>query len=380
MNIRNRFRVFCLVVSSILVLSINAQSFSVTLRGTVIDRPQSSQLMLIKYGEDARSTEWISIPIVDGKFEYVLNCDHEELYQLIFYDEWRRAAWKPVEFISEQGVINFTLHPFNLSHENIVEGGALNKAFQDFIIEGSDREKRLEEKIETQIGKLSEDAPDFSSAMEAVVDSLVQEFALWVLQYVRERPTIAGYSILLFAKDFLFERLDISQIVDVYQTVFAPKFPNHPHTARMKILFAGLSVKAGVPFVDFTAVDFTGKQVRLSERIAGKPTVLHLWASWCAPCRKTGMELIPVYEEFRDKGFVVIGVARERNISAAVAAIELDKYPWENLVELNDAEQIWAKYGIGNSGGSVFLIDEKGNIVAVEPSVEKIRDFLLNNL
>ena len=89
------------------------------------------------------------------------------------------------------------------------------------------------------------------------------------------------------------------------------------------------------------------------------------------------MELIPVYEEFRDKGFVVIGVARERNTSAAAeAAIKLDKYTWENLVEINDKEQIWAKYGIGNAAGSDFLIDEKGNILAVAPSIEEIKNFL----
>ena len=74
----------------------------------------------------------------------------------------------------------------------------------------------------------------------------------------------------------------------------------------------------------------------------------------------------------------MVGVARERSIAAAEAAIQLDKYPWENLVELNDVEQIWVKYGIGNAGGSEFLIDEKGIVVAVNPSIEEVRDFLLN--
>ena len=80
------------------------------------------------------------------------------------------------------------------------------------------------------------------------------------------------------------------------------------------------------------------------------------------------------------KGFVVLGVARERSVSTAEAAIKLDNYPWENLVELNDTEKIWEKYGIGNSGGMVFLIDENGIIVANDPSIEEIRDFLINKL
>ena len=139
------------------------------------------------------------------------------------------------------------------------------------------------------------------------------------------------------------------------------------------------SLKAGSQFIDFIATGLNGESsARLSERIAGKTAVLHLWASWCGPCRLKGKELIPVYEEFRDKGFVVIGVAREKSISTAEAAIKTDKYPWENLVELNDVEQIWVKYGIGNSGGSIFLIDEKGIIVAVAPSIDEIRGFLID--
>ena len=138
--------------------------------------------------------------------------------------------------------------------------------------------------------------------------------------------------------------------------------------------------EARVSFFDFTVVDLNGKPARLSERITGKPTVLHLWTSTCAPCRKKGKELIPVYEEFRDKGFVVVGVAHEKNISTAEAAIRLDKYPWETFVELNDEEQIRLKYGFAGGMGNHFLIDENGNIIAVAPSVGEIRDFLLSKL
>jgi len=53
-------------------------SIKCTLKGEVIDRPHSSRLMLSKSGDDLRIAQWISIPIRDGKFEYVLNCDYEE--------------------------------------------------------------------------------------------------------------------------------------------------------------------------------------------------------------------------------------------------------------------------------------------------------------
>ena len=417
MNIKISISTLCLAISSMLVTSCSNGSIKCTLKGEVIDRPESNQLILVKEGEDSR-IHGVYIPINDGKFEYVLNCDHEELYNLIFQDEFSGRAWKPVEFISENGVINFTLYPFDLFDNNIVKGGKLNEErlnflteernmFESFAYSYNVREEQLEKDgnyytpeaqllmdkinaatdnnerrvLNEQFQKLRNEKFHITPAAKELVasgDSMTLVVFNRRLQYAKEHTNIVGYSILIstikdVVRDF---KSDILPYSEVFQTVFEPKYPNHPYTAKMIDILTGSSLKAGAPFIDFTAVDFTGKQVRLSERIAGKRTVLHLWASWCGPCRKEGMELIPVYEEFHDKGFVVIGVAREKSISTAEAAVKQDKYPWENLVELNDTEQIWNKYGIGNAGGSDFLIDENGIIVVVAPSIEEIRDFL----
>jgi len=397
-----------------------AGTINCTLKGEIIDRPNSSRLMLLKYGEDMRIVQWISIPVRNGKFEYVLHCDHEELYQLIFWDEYMGSGWRPVTFISEQGTISFTLYPIDQYKMNIIEGGKLNKELRGYYAEFNNYRELLfasyrarREQLEKEGIYLTPEAQALwdrhmttdgaemraafdqyyqltqeglhlapaGKALQESIDSANQVMLHWQLQYAMEHPSTVGYSILIeiFKGVGSVPPNDILPFADAYQTIFAPKYPDHPYTTKMIDLLTGSSLKPGIPFVDFTAVDFTGKPVKLSERIAGKPAVLHLWASWCGPCRRKGMELIPVYEEFRDKGFIVIGVARERGSSAAAeAAVKLDKYPWENFVELDDAEQIWVKYGIGNAGGSDFLIDENGIIVAVAPSIDEIRDFLKN--
>ena len=56
-------------------------SIKCTIKGVVIDRPQSSELRLLKNGEDLHSSEGISIPIHNGEFEYTFYCNQEELYQ-----------------------------------------------------------------------------------------------------------------------------------------------------------------------------------------------------------------------------------------------------------------------------------------------------------
>jgi thiol-disulfide isomerase/thioredoxin len=353
MKIKIVINVLCLTFTSILVSGYNNQepqstnSIKCILKGEVIDRPQSSQILLMKSGENPR-VNGVLIPINNGRFEYELTCSHEELYQLIFYDEVQRGEWGIVRFISEESVVNFKLHPIDKIDKNIIDGGKLTKEYIDYVHE---------------FGEIA-----YESRLN------------WQLQYIREHPNIVGYSILVLSTRLaISDKNDISSHSVMYEAIFAPKYPDHPYTERMINMFTDSSLKPGVQFIDFTTVDINGIPVKLSERIAGKPAVLHLWASWCGPCRQKGMELISVYEEFRDKGFIVIGVARERDSSeAAVAAIKSDKYPWENLVELNDAEQIWIKYGIGGAAGSEFLIDEHGTIVAVAPSIDEIRNFLKN--
>ena len=422
MNTINRINKLFLIVSSALVISCFNQptgSIKCTLKGEVKDRPQSSHLLMCKQGEDPR-IHGIKIPIVNGKFEYILNCEHEERYELVFDDEFASGSMRVISFFSERDVINFTLHPTGQFNENKIEGGKLTREYWDYLTpiinrydaiekeflakskqylednfgEVLNKHETLEDDLRAKVEQLGKSGVDIEPVIQVITEmeqSLYQEanqeIKLLTLQYIREHPSIAGYSILvteassIVQRNRLFQEInDILPYTNLYQTVFAPKFPDHPYSEQMENLLAGSSIKAGVPFVDFTTGDLTGRPVNLSERIAGKPAILHLWASWCGPCRKKGKELIPVYEEFRDKGFVVIGVAREKNISTAEAAIKLDKYPWENLVELNDAEKIWVKYGIGNSGGMVFLIDENGIIVATDPSIEEIQDFLINKL
>ncbi|HOF21144.1 MAG TPA: TlpA disulfide reductase family protein [Bacteroidales bacterium] len=420
MNVKNSISIFFLVAACVLVISCcTTEAIKCTLKGEVADRPQTNQIILYKQSEDPR-IHGIVIPIVNGKFEYVLNCEHVEQYQFVFDDDLEQGSFRPVSFFSERGAIKFTLYPNDRYNENKVEGGKLTRDYWDYLTpilmkyesvknefiaesikylennygEVERKHEMPEDDIRAKVEQLGKDGVDINPVMQAITElqqSLYskanRETERQALQYITEHPNIAGYSILLSETSSMIqgnqisrENNDISPYADLYRTVFAPRFPDHPYTAHMETLFAGSSIKAGVPFVDFIAIDLNGKPVKLSERIEGKPAVLYLWASWCGPCRKHGKELIPVYEEFRDKGFVVIGVAREKNVSIAENAIKSDKYPWENLVELNDTEKIWAKYGIENSGGMLFLIDENGIIVASDPSASEIRDFLINKL
>jgi len=53
-----------------------------------------------------------------------------------------------------------------------------------------------------------------------------------------------------------------------------------------------------------------GSPIKLSD-YGGKVLLLNLWATWCGPCRLEIPELVKLYNEYRSKGFEVVGLSTE---------------------------------------------------------------------
>lgn len=77
------------------------------------------------------------------------------------------------------------------------------------------------------------------------------------------------------------------------------------------------------PRPDFTLPDPAGKKVSLKD-FRGKLVMVNFWASWCVPCRDEMPPMERLYQEFRNKDFVILGInVRDKREDALALMKEL---------------------------------------------------------
>jgi peroxiredoxin len=66
-------------------------------------------------------------------------------------------------------------------------------------------------------------------------------------------------------------------------------------------------LSVGSPAPGFTLQDLQGNDVQLSDFL-GNDILLNFWATWCGPCRVEMPMFERNYEEYRDQGFIILGI------------------------------------------------------------------------
>jgi cytochrome c biogenesis protein CcmG, thiol:disulfide interchange protein DsbE len=122
------------------------------------------------------------------------------------------------------------------------------------------------------------------------------------------------------------------------------------------------------PQKGFLAPDFTlqtgdGDTVQLSE-LRGRPVVVNVWTSWCPPCREEMPALQRVYQDYKERGVVVLGlnstVQDQRGEALAFAAEQGLTFPIL-LDEDGEATRLYQVRALPTT----FFIDAQGMIQEV---------------
>ena len=94
---------------------------------------------------------------------------------------------------------------------------------------------------------------------------------------------------------------------------------------------------------DFNLPSATEGQIKLAD-YKGKLVLLNFWASWCPPCRAEIPGFIKIQEEYKDKGFTILGAAIEDKEAVNVYMQEVGlNYPTAYGIE--EVHNLAGEYG-----------------------------------
>lgn len=117
-------------------------------------------------------------------------------------------------------------------------------------------------------------------------------------------------------------------------------------------------VEEGRPAPSYAAVDLHGDSVSLAA-LHGRPVLLNIWATWCAPCKEEIPYLQQLHEQHGAEGLAVVGVSvdargEERKIADFAADMGMTYALWHDPDERVSA--VFLALGVPAS----YLIDRDG--------------------
>ncbi len=397
-----------------------AKPFQCTIYGNVINR-NSKRLLLVK-ATDRRYANKRYIPIINHRFSYTFKVKEIEAYQLIFEEELEAGNWNEVLLFPIPGTVKVNLYPQTDFNKDQVIGGRLNQDYTNYQQFFNSRFQEKQDAINSTINILidkNEYYSKFYDSLRTVLhqkenaverqaiydkfeklrasgdmysskgkllrqeeDTLNTNEISYRYQYIKKHQTLLSYYFLLEdVYQIKGEKTLLQQIRQTYPK-FAALFSQHSYTTTIGNELAGnIKIQPGEPFINFIATDLKGKRYELNTLVKDKLTIIDFWGSWCGSCIAKTRSIIPIYQEFKNKGLHIVGIAREfKTTKNLLIALRREKYPWLNLLELNDKNQIWNKYGISSQGGMLILVNKNGKIILVDPTAEEVKQAVIANL
>ena len=222
----------------------------------------------------------------------------------------------------------------------------LNRLYDEWSRHGKEKNKEAQAVVEARIDSIDK------AMKEAVFHSFVSR---------KPHSPVALYAV----KQYSGYDIDADKVEPLFETLPARTRQWPSALAFREQIETAKKTGIGKFAMDFTQNDTLGIPVSLSQ-FRGKYVLVDFWASWCGPCRAENPNVVKVFNQFREKGFTVLGVSLDRPNAKDkwLKAIHDDGLAWTQVSDLKFWDNEVAKlYGI-RAIPQNFLIDPEGKIIA----------------
>ena len=132
--------------------------------------------------------------------------------------------------------------------------------------------------------------------------------------------------------------------------------------------------KKSQKFPEFKAKTVTGEDISSDVFKDNKLTVVNVWGSWCGPCVAEIPELQKLYENMKDKGVNVVGLAQDAgtDMDAVKDILNKNKVTYQNVIPEGSVTDFVMSI---QAFPSTFLVDSEGNIIDKIQGVRDLESF-----
>lgn len=116
--------------------------------------------------------------------------------------------------------------------------------------------------------------------------------------------------------------------------------------------------------ISFTSTDINGNPVSMDDFKNAKLIMVNFWEPWCGPCVGEMPELQELYENYKDKGLVILGVTSDMTVEDDAKAIIKDKGIEYPIILGNKEISCPTEYF-----PTTVFTDGNGNILSSEPEI-----------
>lgn len=257
----------------------------------------------------------------------------------------------------------------------VVNGSELSTALQEFA-PFKRREEAVSDSLQGAFAKATRDKT--AEEIESLRFEFLTEYKSKLSQYTEQAVSFAGKHKNLagfYAMSTLDPEVAEQELIS-YAEEISEDFLENQYVTQFKEEIGKLKKLAvGQEAPEIISFTPSNQTVKLSD-FKGKYTLVDFWASWCAPCRQENPNIVKQYQNFRDKGFTVLGVSLDNNPGSWMRAIEDDKLDWTQVSDLQAwSSDLVTSYRIKAIPTS-YLLDPEGKILAKNLRGKELEHFL----